>query len=47
MADYLKTQLITEAQQSLNTELDEKRKARNKRKAARRKAKVQAKKRAK
>ena len=39
MVDYLKDQLIKEAEQSLTKELDEKRKARNKRKAALRKAK--------
>ena len=45
MVDYLKDQLIKEASESLTKELDEKRKTRNKRKAAKRK--VQVKKRAK
>jgi hypothetical protein len=40
MVDYLKNQLIKEAAESLTNELDEKRKARNKRKAAKRKAQV-------
>lgn len=47
MVDYLKDQLIREASASLDNEQEEKRKSRNKRKAAHRKAKVQAKKRAK
>jgi hypothetical protein len=38
--EYLKEQLIREASQSLGKELEEKRKARNKRKAARRKVRV-------
>lgn len=38
MVDYLKEQLIKEAAESLTKELEEKRKARNKRKAASRKA---------
>jgi len=47
MVEYLKDQLIKEAEESLTKELDEKRKARNKAKAARRKARIQIKKRAK
>ena len=45
--DYLKDQLIKESEESLAKELDEKRKARNKAKAARRKSRSQLKKRAK
>jgi hypothetical protein len=40
MVDYLKEQLIKEASQSLEKEFEEKRKARNKRKAAKRKVQV-------
>jgi hypothetical protein len=47
MVDYLKDQLIKEAAESISKELDEKRKNRNKAKAARRKASVQIKKRGK
>jgi hypothetical protein len=39
MVDYLKEQLLKEAAESLSKELDENRRYRNKRKAAKRKAK--------
>jgi hypothetical protein len=39
MVDYLKEQLVKEAEESIAKELDENRRARNKRKAERRKAK--------
>jgi len=40
MVDYLKDQLIKEAEKSLTKEMDEKRKARNKRKTERKKLSV-------
>jgi hypothetical protein len=40
MVDYLKEQLIKEAEESIAKELDENRRARNKRKAKRKKAKA-------
>ena len=40
MVDYLKEQLIKESNDSITRELDVRRKERNKRKAAKRKAKV-------
>jgi hypothetical protein len=44
MVDFFEEQLLNESQQSINQEADIKRKARNKRKAAKRKAKITAKK---
>jgi hypothetical protein len=43
MVDYLKDQLLKESSESISKEIDENRKARNKRKAARKKNKKRAK----